>query len=157
MDFVADQLFNGQRIRALTVVDNFSRESLGITVDYALKAADVVATMQHLQALRGTPKRIRVDNGSEFISLALDRWAYENGVTLDFSRPGKPTDNAFIESFNGSLRDECLNVHWFLSLSDAREKIERWRLDYNEFRPHSSLGNLTPSEFRLAHLEVGNL
>ena len=157
MDFVADQLFNGQRIRALTVVDNFSRESLAITVDYALKAADVVSTMQHLQALRGTPKRIQVDNGSEFISLALDRWAYEQGVTLDFSRPGKPTDNAFIESFNGSLRDECLNVHWFLSLSDAREKIERWRVDYNEFRPHSSLGNLTPSEFRLAHLEVGNL
>lgn len=114
MDFVADQLFNGQRIRALTVVDNFSRESLAITVDYALKAADVVATMQHLQALRGTPKRIQVDNGSEFISLALDRWACEHGVTLDFSRPGKPTDNAFIESFNGSLRDECLNVHCFL-------------------------------------------
>lgn len=157
MDFVADQLFNGQKIRALTVVDNFSRESLAITVDYALKAADVVATMQHLQALRGTPKRIQVDNGSEFISLALDRWACEHGVTLDFSRPGKPTDNAFIESFNGSLRDECLNVHWFLSLNDAREKIERWRLDYNEFRPHSSLGNLTPSEFRLAHIEVGNL
>lgn len=157
MDFVADQLFNGQRIRALTVVDNFSRESLAITVDYALKAADVVATMQHLQALRGTPKRIQVDNGSEFISLTLDRWAYEHGVTLDFSRPGKPTDNAFIESFNGSLRDECLNVHWFLSLSDAREKIEHWRLDYNEFRPHSSLGNLIPSEFRIAHLEVGNL
>lgn len=157
MDFVADQLFNGQRIRALTVVDNFSRESLAITVDYALKAVDVVATMQHLQALCGTPKRIQVDNGSEFISLALDRWAYEHGVTLDFSRPGKPTDNAFIESFNGSLRDECLNVHWFLSLSDAREKIERWRVDYNEFRPHSSQGNLTLSEFRLAHLEVGNL
>lgn len=157
MDFVADQLFNGQKIRALTVVDNFTRESLAITVDYSLKAADVVATMLHLQLLRGTPKRIQVDNGSEFISLALDRWAYENSVTLDFSRPGKPTDNAFIESFNGSLRDECLNVHWFLSLNDAREKIERWRMDYNEFRPHSSLGNLTPNEFRLAHPEAGNL
>lgn len=157
MDFVADQLFNGRRIRALTVVDNYSRESLAITVDYALKAADVVATMQHIQALRGTPERIRVDNGSEFVSQALDLWAYEHGVTLDFSRPGKPTDNAFIESFNGSLRDECLNVHWFLSLDDAREKIENWRIDYNEFRPHSSLGDLTPSEFRLAHLEAGNL
>ncbi|QNM97637.1 IS3 family transposase [Chitinimonas koreensis] len=156
MDFVADQLFNGQKIRALTVVDNFSRESLAITVDFALKAADVVATMQHVQALRGTPRRIRVDNGSEFISVALDQWAYEHGVTLDFSRPGKPTDNAFIESFNGSLRDECLNVHWFLSQDDARDKIERWRQDYNEFRPHSSLGDLTPSEFRLAHLEAGN-
>lgn len=156
MDFVADQLFNGQRIRALTVVDNFSRESLAITVDYALKAADVVATMNHLKAFRSTPQRIQVDNGSEFISKALDQWAYEHSVTLDFSHPGKPTDNPFIESFNGSFRDECLNLHWFLSLEDAREKIERWRVDYNEYRPHSSLGDLTPSEFRLAHLEAGN-
>ncbi|WP_414441765.1 IS3 family transposase [Burkholderia sp. 22PA0106] len=122
MGFVADQLFNGQKICALTVVDNFSRESVAITVDYALKAADVVATMNHLK-----------------------------------SRPGKPTDNAFIESFNGSLRDEYLNVHGFLSLDDAWEKIEHWRQDYNEFRPHSSLGDLTPCEFRLARLEAGNL
>ena len=93
MDFVADQLFNGQRIRALTVVDNFSRESLAIMVNFALKAEDVVATMWHVQALRGTPQRIQVDNGSEFISLALDQWAYEQSVMLDFSRPGKPTDN----------------------------------------------------------------
>ncbi len=112
--------------------------------------------MRHVQALRGTPQRIQVDNGSEFISVALDQWAYEQGVTLDFSRPGKPTNNAFIESFTGSLRDECLNVHWFLSLADARDKIERWRQDYNEFWPHSSLGDRTPSEFRLAHLEAGN-
>ena len=151
------QLFNGQKIRALTVVDNFSRERQAITVDFALKAADVVATMQHVQALRGTPQRIQVDNDSEFISVALNQWAYEQGVTLDFSRPGKPTDDAFIESFNGSLRDECLNVHWFLSLADARDKIERWRQDYNEFRLHSSLGDRTPCEFRLAHLEAGNL
>lgn len=157
MDFVADQLFNGQKLGALTVVDNFSRESLAITVDYALKASDVVATMQHLQAIRGTPKRIQVDNSSEFISHALDHWAYEHGVVLDFSRSGKPTDNPFIESFNGSFRDECLNVHWFLSLDDAREKIEHWREDYNKFRPHSSLGDLIPCEFRLAHLEAGNL
>ena len=92
MDFVADQLFNGQKIRALTVVDNFSRESLAITVDFALKAADVVATMRHVQALRGTQQRIQVDNGSEFISVALDQWVYEQGVTLDFSRPGKPDE-----------------------------------------------------------------
>ncbi|OSZ43571.1 transposase [Alcaligenes faecalis] len=157
MDFVADQLFNGRKIRALTVVDNFSRESLAITVDFALKAADVVMTMNHLKALCGTPKRIQVDNGSEFISHALDHWAYENDVTLDFSRPGKPTDNPFIESFNGSFRDECLNVHWFLSIDDAREKIESWRCDYNEFRPHSSLCNLTPREFRLAHVNGQNL
>ena len=158
MDFVADQLFSGQRIRALTVVDNFSRECLAITVDHALKGDDVVETMEHIKALCGcAPKRIKVDNGSEFISRALDRWAYENKVTLDFSRPGKPTDNAFIESFNGRLRDECLNVNWFLSLDDAREKIEAWRTDYNEFRPHSSLSDRTPLEFRLEHLEAGFL
>jgi len=157
VDFVADQLFNGQKIRALTVVNNFSRESLAITVDYALKASAMVSTMQHLQAVRGTPKRIQVDNGSEFISHVLDHWAYEHGVMLDFSHPGKLTDNPFIESFNGSFRDECLNVHGFLSLDNAREKIERWRPDYNEFRTHSSLGDLTPYEFRLAHFEARNL
>lgn len=157
MDFVADELFNGHRIRALTVVDNFSRESLAITVDHALRADDVVQTMAHIQALRGTPKRIQVDNGSEFISKALDRWAYDNGVILDFSRPGKPTDNPFIESFNGSFRDECLNLHWFLSLDDARDKIESWRLEYNQERTHSSLGNVTPNEFRLSQIQAGNL
>jgi putative transposase len=99
---------------------------------------------------RGVPKVIRVDNGPEFISKDLDLWAYENGVTLDFSRPGKPTDNAYIESFNGSFRDECLNVNWFLSLEDAREKIEAWRIEYNEFRPHYALGDQTPSEFARA-------
>ena len=124
MDFVADSLFNGRRIRALTVVDNFSRECLAITVDQMLRGADVVATMEHIKAMRGTPKRVQVDNGSEFISKALDLWAYENDVVLDFSRPGKPTDNAHIESFNGSLRDECLNLNWFLSVEDAQEKIE---------------------------------
>lgn len=147
MDFEADQQFNGQRIRALTVVDNFSRECLAITVDTRLKGEDVVATMNDLKALRGLTQRIQVDNGSEFISKALDQWAYEHQVTLDFSRPGKPTDNPHIESFNGSLRDECLNLHWFLSLDDAREKIEGWRVDYNEFRPHSSLADRTPREF----------
>lgn len=152
MDFVADQLFNGRRLRSLTIVDNFSRECLGITVDHSLKGEDVVATMSEIyQALGRKPERIKVDNGSEFISKALDKWAYENNVVLDFSRPGKPTDNAFIESFNGSFRDECLNAHWFLSLNDAREKIEAWRRDYNEFRPHSSLNNLTPQEFSNYH------
>ncbi len=147
MDFVADQLFNGQRIRALTVVDNFSRECLAITVDTRMKGDDVVATMDHLKALRGLPQRIQVDNGSEFISKALDQWAYGLEVTLDFSRPGKPTDNPHIETFNGSFRDECLNLHWFLSLDDAREKIEGWRVDYKEFRPHSSLSDRTSWEF----------
>lgn len=96
-------------------------------------------------------QRIKVDNGSEFISKALDRWAYEHHVTLDFSRPGKPTDNAYIESFNGSFRDECLNAHWFMSIEDAKEKIEIWRCDYNEFRTHSALNNMTPNEFVNSH------
>jgi putative transposase len=106
-----------------------------------------VAVMQRLhQQLGLVPERIQVDNGSEFISKALDRWAYDQRVTLDFSRRGKPIDNPYIESFNGSFRDECLNVHWFLSLADAQEKIEHWRQEYNGFRPHSSLQNLTPDE-----------
>lgn len=103
------------------------------------------------------PERIQVDNGSEFISKAMDRWAYEHEIVLDFSRPGKPTDNAFIESFNGSFRDECLNTHWFLSVDDAKEKIEAWRLDYNEFRPHSALDNMTPTEYRKKHFKRPDL
>ena len=157
MDFVHDELFNGRRIRALTVVDNYSRDSPAITVGRRLSGDDVVATMERLNAQGRRPVRIQVDNGSEFISKALDRWAYENGVTLDFSRPGKPTDNAFIESFNGSFRDECLNMHWFLSLDDAREKIEAWRIDYNEYRPHQSLADKTPKEFAQEHQQAGFL
>jgi putative transposase len=103
--------------------------------------------MRQLTARRGIPKRLQTDNGSEFISKSLDRWAYEQQVTLDFSRPGRPTDNPFIESFNGSFRDECLSLHWFLSLDDAREKIENWRVEYNHFRPHSALGNIPPGQF----------
>ncbi|OON33512.1 transposase [Izhakiella australiensis] len=148
MDFVADNLFNGRRIRALTVVDNFSRECVAIEVGQGLKGEDVVGVMERLKHQHGrVPERIQTDNGSEFISKVMDKWAYENGVVMDFSRPGKPTDNAFIESFNGSLRDECLNVHWFLSLEDACEKIEQWRQEYNRERPHSSLNNRTPEEF----------
>lgn len=147
MDFVADQLFDGRKIRALTVVDNFSRQCVAIHVGQSLKGEDVVAVMNQLKMVNlSVPDRIQVDNGSEFISKALDLWAYDNGVTLDFSRPGKPTDNPFIESFNGSFRDECLNAHWFLSLEDAREKIEFWRQEYNAFRHHSSLGGQTPNE-----------
>ncbi|WP_430735388.1 IS3 family transposase [Halodesulfovibrio aestuarii] len=154
MDFVADNLFNGRRIRALTVVDNFSRECLEIHVDHAIKGQQVVIRLEWLRLFSGRkPQRIQVDNGSEFISKALDKWAYENNVTLDFSRPGKPTDNPFIESFNGSFRDECLNTHWFLSLSDARKKIETWRKEYNEFRPHSSLENMTPNDFVRSHID----
>jgi len=146
MDFVSDNLFSGRKIRALTIVDNFSRQCLAIHVGQSLKG-DVVAVMQRLhQQLGLVPKRIQVDNGGEFISKSLDRWAYNQHVTLDFSRPGKPTDNPSIESFNGSFREKCLNVHWFLSLTNAQEKIEYWRQEYNGFRPQSSLQNLTPYE-----------
>jgi putative transposase len=147
MDFVSDSLFNGRRFRSLTIVDNFSREGLAIEVGQSLTGTEVVAVVERLVKGRGKPDRIQSDNGSEFVSRVLDKWAYENGVTLDFSRPGKPMDNATIESFNGSFRDECLNVSWFLSLEDAQEKIEKWRRDYNEFRPHGSLGDLTPRQF----------
>ena len=126
---------------------NFSRECLEIEVGQSLKGFNVVEVRERLKYQRGIlPKRIKVDNGPEFISKELDKWAYENDVILDFSRPGKPTDNAFIESFNGSFRDECLNVNWFLSLDDAKEKIEAFKDDYNHFRPHSALGNLPPVE-----------
>ncbi len=149
MDFMADSLYNGRRFRVLTIVDNFSRESLGILVDQKIKGGHVVGFLDLIVKKRGLPKSIYVDNGPEFVSKALDKWAYEKRVTLDFSRPGKPTDNAYIESFNGTLRDECLNTHWFLSLEDARDKIESWRKDYNVFRPHSSIGNLSPRHYAL--------
>ena len=147
MDFVSDQLFDGRKFRALTLVDNFSRKCMAIRVGQSIKGIDVVGIMEgvkfHYNLL---PQRIQVDNGSEFISKDFDRWAYENGVVLDYSRPGKPTDNPFIESFNGSFRDECLNTNWFLSLDDAMQKIETRRKEYNEYRPHSSLDDLTPDE-----------
>ncbi len=147
MDFVADALFDGRKLRALTVVDNYTRESLAIDVGQSLKGEDVVATLNRIAATRGLPATIKVDNGSEFISKVMDRWAYERGVELDFSRPGKPTDNAKIESFNGRLRQECLNLHWFLSLDDAKAKIEAWRQYYNETRPHSALQWESPAHF----------
>lgn len=147
MDFVCDSLFDGRRFRALTIVDNYSRECLAIEAGQSIKGEDVAAVMDQLVKERGVPDRIQCDNGSEFISKVLDKWAYEHGVTMDFSRPGEPMDNAIIESFNGSFRDECLNVNWFLSIDDAREKIEMWREEYNEFRPHSSLENLTPRQY----------
>src|SRR5690242_18376661 len=126
-----------RRLRALTVVDNYTRECLAIEVGPSLKGEDVVRTLTRITANRGKPRTIKSDNGSEFISKAMDRWAYENGGELDFSRPGKPTDNAKVESFNGRFRSECLNAHWCLSLDDAKRKIETWREYYNEVRPHS--------------------
>jgi putative transposase len=153
MDFVADQLLDGRKFRALTIVDNFSRKCIEIHPQQSIKGHDVVEVLERLKYHKGIlPKRIQVDNGSEFISKALDKWAYDNEVLLDFSRPGKPTDNPFIESFNGSFRDECLNTNWFLSFDDTKEKIEAWRNEYNSFRPHSSLDNLTPSEVYDKHI-----
>ncbi|WP_394706875.1 IS3 family transposase [Marispirochaeta sp.] len=147
MDFVSDQLFDGRRFRSLTLIDSYTRECLAIHVDKTICGSDVVERLEILKSTRGVPESIRVDTGPEFISKALDIWAYQEGVKLQFSRPGKPTDNAKIESFNGSYRNECLQTHWFLSLKDARVKIENWRMEYNEYRPHSSLKNKTPSEF----------
>jgi putative transposase len=126
MDFVRDELFNGDRIRLLTLVDNFSRVSPWIEVDRSLTGKRVVAVLERIALQHGLPKTIRVDHGTEFTSKAFDQWAYLNGVEIDFTRPGKPTDNAFIESFNGRIRQECLNENWFLSLKDAPTKVEAW-------------------------------
>lgn len=147
MDFVSDSLFYGRKFRALTIVDDYSRESPAIEVDTSLSGLRIARVLDRLAQTRGLPGIITVDNGPEFAGKALDEWAYRNGVKLNFIRPGKPVENAFIESFNGRFRDECLNEHWFSSLHEAREIIETWRQDYNQFRPHSSLGNLAPQEY----------
>ena len=144
MDFVHDQLVTGNKIRILTIVDTFSRYSPATDPRFSYKGEDVVQTLERVCRKLGYPKSIRVDNGSEFVSRDLDLWAYQKDVVLDFSRPGKPTDNAFIESFNGKFRQECLNTHWFMSLDDARSKMEMWREDYNNVRPHSAIGNKPP-------------
>ena len=155
MDFVSDALYNGQRVRAFTLVDQYTRECLAITVDQRFTGAQVTQVLTRVGLVRGTPERIACDNGPEFISKALDKWAYDHHVTLNFSRPGKPTDNAIIESFNGRFREECLNTHWFLSLEDAKTKIEAWRNHYNESRPHMALGYQTPKEFMDLHENQG--
>src|SRR6201990_2015739 len=146
MDFVHDQLANGRKIRVLTIVDTFSRFSPAVDPRFSYRGEDVVLTLERICKSVGYPKTIRVDQGSEFVSRDLDIWAYQKGVVLDFSRPGKPTDNSFIESFNGKFRSECLNTHWFLSLDEARRKCEAWRRDYNDVRPHSWLGGQTTSQ-----------
>jgi putative transposase len=137
----------GQVFRLLTIVDHYTRESPAIEVDLSLPGARVAQVLDRLSAHRGLPRSIRVDNGPEFTGRALDEWAHLRGVKLEFIRPGKPVENAFIESFNGRLRQECLNQHWFLGLGDARQTIEAWRISYNTDRPHSGLGGITPAEF----------
>ncbi len=146
LDFVADQLADGRRFRALTVVDVFTRESLAIEVGQSLKGEDVVRVLSRIGLQRAVPKTLFCDNGTEFTSQAMDLWAYHAGVRIDFSRPGKPTDNAYVESFNGTLRLECLDAHWFASLSEAKQIIEAWRREYNESRPHRAHGERTPHE-----------
>jgi putative transposase len=147
MDFVTDQLADGRRFRALTVLDLFTRECLAIDIGHGLGGRDVVATLERLRFDRGLPQRIYCDNGTEFVSAAMDLWAYTHGVMLDFSRRGKPTDNAVIEAFNGRFREESLNVHWFTSIEDAQQKIDAFRWDYNEHHPHRALKGLSPREF----------
>jgi putative transposase len=147
MDFTLDTLASGRRFRTLNIVDDFTRECLAIEVDTSLGGARVVRVLDRLLAGRGRPEVIVCDNGPEFAGRTLDAWAYSAGVKVHFIRPGKPVENCYIESFNGKFRDECLNDHWFLSLDDARRIIEAWRRDYNEVRPHSSLGDLTPKEY----------
>jgi putative transposase len=147
MDFMQDALHNGRRIRLLTVMDTYTKECLRIEADTSIRGTRVAEILSQIGGLRGIPENIIVDNGPEFISNAMDAWAYERGVKLHFIRPGKPVDNAYIESFNGRFRDECLNQHWFMSLLHAKKVIEEWRNDYNLQRPHTSLNGLTPYEF----------
>lgn len=144
MNFVHDQLATGKKLRVLTVVDTCSRYVPVLDVRYSYRGEDVVATRDLVCRTTGYPKTVRVDQGSEFVSRDMDLWAYQRGVVLDFSRPGKPTNNAFIEAFNGRCRAECLNQHWFLTLADAAEKLEAWRRYYNEERPHGVIGNKVP-------------
>jgi putative transposase len=149
MDFMADALLDGGRIRILTAIDLHTRECVALEVDRSFTGADVTRVLEATRQARGLPKRIRVDNGTEFTSRAMDYWAYVRGVSLDFSRPGKPVDNAFIEAFNANLRRECLSQHWFHSIEDAQRTLDRWREEYNNERPHSSLGDLAPTPYRV--------
>jgi putative transposase len=147
VDFVSDALADGRRFRALTIVDDFTRECPAIEVDFSLPGERVVRVLARLAVARGLPRAIVLDNGPEFAGLALDQWAHGRGITLAFIDPGKPVQNAYVESFNGRFRDECLNESWFVSLADARHVIEAWRRDYNDARPHSGLAGRTPTEF----------
>jgi len=151
MDFLADTLSSGRTFRCLTIVDEFTRECVAIHAGHSIPAVRVIEVLEQLRISRGLPTSIITDNGSEFTSRAFDAWAYARGIKLEFIQPGKPVQNAFVESFNGTLRDECLNLHWFVSLADARRTIAAWRQDYNRVRPHSSLGRRTPAEFASRH------
>lgn len=147
MDFVHDGCANGRRLKVLAVVDDCTRECLALETDTSLSGERVARVLDRLRVTRGLPRHIVVDNGPEFISRTLDEYAYQHQVTLSFIQPGKPQQNAYVESFNGKFRDECLNQHWFTHLNDAQAKIETWRQDYNRYRPHTSLNHLSPEEY----------
>ena len=146
MDFVMDSLANGRRLKVLTVVDDCTKEAVDLVADFGISGHYVTRILDQVARFRGYPKAVRTDQGPEFTGKALDQWAYQNGVQLKLIQSGKPTQNAFIESFNGKFRDECLNEHWFHTLDHARVIINQWRKDYNECRPHSMLGYKTPAE-----------
>jgi len=154
MDFLSDCVSSGRVIRMLTVVDDCTRECPAIEVDTSLGGVRVRRVLDRIASERGLPEAIVLDNGPEFRGRALAAWSEERRVRLEFIQPGKPVQNAYAESFNGRLRDECLNANWFTSLSDARRKIESWRQDYNQERPHSSLNYLPPAEFAKARTEM---
>ena len=151
MDFVSDALANGRRIKVLTIVDDYSKEAIDLVADFGISGLYVTRALDQAARFRGYPKAIRTDQGPEFTGKALDQWAYRHGVQLKMIQAGKPTQNAFIESFNGRFRDECLNDHWFTTLAEARILISAWRQDYNQCRPHSALDYLTPAEVAAKH------
>ena len=157
MDFVSDGLVDGRRLRCLNIVDDFTKQCLAIEVDTSLPGKRVVAVLERLAESRGLPRSVTIDNGPEFAGKALDEWAYSRGLHLSFIQPGKPQQNAYIESFNGKFRDECLNEHWFISMRHARQVIEEWRCEYNQQRPHSSLGYLAPDQFADSFLTADSM
>jgi putative transposase len=157
MDFVSDQLATGRRFRILNIVDDYTRECVLQLVDFSISGERVSRALSELVNTRGLPAQLVSDNGPEFTSKSMFLWAQHSGVKLHFIQPGKPTQNAFVESYNGKFRDACLNEHWFLTLGDARRHIEGWRIHYNTIRPHSSLGNQTPAMFRQTRKENGDI
>ncbi len=148
MDFMSDALASGQRLRVLTVLDTYTRECVALEAGIHFRGSDVARVLTRVGVERGLPSVINVDNGTEFTSRALDQWAWGQRVEFDFSRPGKPVDNAFIEAFNSLVRRECLSQHYFSTLEEARHVLQSWRVEYNNHRPHGSLGDRTPAEFR---------
>lgn len=147
MDFVHDTLCNGAQFRVFNFVDEYTREAIAVEVGSCLGSERIIRVFERIKGARGLPAQLVCDNGSEFTSRAFLAWSQQNNLDVRYIRPGKPTENAFVESYNGKLRDECLNQHWFYNLEEARQRIEQWRDDYNHYRPHRSLNQLTPMEF----------